>query len=313
MSRVLITGGGGMVGRNLAEHPAADLHEVFAPRRAELDLSDMNACLVAISEFRPDLVIHAAGRVGGILANSANQAGFLVDNLDIGRNIVLAARQSGVPRLLNLGSSCMYPRQAPNPILEESVLSGPLEPTNEGYALAKIMVTRLCDFISESDGLCYRTAIPCNLYGPHDKFGLEVSHMLPGIINKVHHALEADLPTVEIWGDGTARREFMYAADLAGALWHLADRLEEIPGMINLGMGSDRTVLDYYETVAEVIGWRGRFTFDLTRPVGMQQKLVDTRRQEALGWSPSTSLKDGIAMTYEYYLGLPGRAGQGGG
>lgn len=304
MNRVLVTGGSGMVGRNLAEHPAASGYDILAPGSSELDLFDDNKCLDFIKEYRPDLIIHAAGKVGGIQANIADPVGFLVNNFDMGRNIVMAARRAEVPALLNLGSSCMYPRDARNPLDEDCVLSGPLEPTNEGYALAKIAVSRLCDYVSQKDGLNYRTAIPCNIFGPYDKFDPAVSHLVPGIIRKVHAALRNGHQEVEIWGDGSARREFMFSADLAEGIWHLAERLEEIPGMVNLGVGEDHTILEYYEAVAEVVGWHGRFTFDLERPVGMQQKLVSTTRQTTLGWSPSTSLHEGIALTYEYFLGL---------
>ncbi len=304
-ARVLITGGAGMVGRNLTGHAAASKYEILAPGRSELDLRDECGCFALIRKFRPDLIIHAAGKVGGIQANIADPVGFLVDNFDIGRNIVMAARRAEVPGLLNLGSSCMYPRDAENPLDEDSLLSGPLESTNEGYALAKSAVARLCEYVSRTDGLMYRTAIPCNLFGPYDKFDPAVSHLVPGIISKVHRALRDGSREVEIWGDGSARREFMYSADLADGIWHLADKLDEMPGIVNLGVGNDRTVLEYYQAVAEAVGWRGRFSFNLERPVGVRRKLVSISRQTALGWSPSTSLREGIALTYQYFLGLP--------
>ncbi len=268
-------------------------------------MRDKDACLVVMAEWKPEIVIHAAGRVGGIQANIADPVGFLIDNLLIGCNVVSAARQAGIAGLLNLGSSCMYPRNAVNPLAEESVLSGPLEPTNEGYALAKIVVARLCEYISRIEGFSYRTAIPCNIFGPYDKFDPVTSHLVPGIIDKVHRALRDGHRSVEIWGDGSARREFMYSGDLADGLWHLVGRLDEMPEMVNLGVGTDHSILEYYQTVAEIIGWQGQFIFDLDRPVGMQKKLVATARQKALGWSPTTSLREGVAQTYKYYLGLP--------
>ena len=283
MVKVLITGGSGMVGRNLVEHAAAAAYDVFAPSRDELDLRDEDACLVSISNFKPELIIHAAGKVGGIQANIADPVGFLVDNFDVGRNVVMAARKACVPSLLNLGSSCMYPRDAQISLNEESILSGPLEPTNEGYALAKIAVARLCEYISRTDGLSYRTVIPCNIYGPYDKFDPAVSHLVPGIIHKVHQALLNSRQEVEIWGDGSARREFMFSADLADGLWHLVDLLEEMPSTVNLGVGFDRTILEYYQIVAETIGWQGQFTFDLGQPAGMKQKLVATTAAGGVG------------------------------
>ncbi len=297
-----------MVGRNLIAHAAASTHNILAPSRSELDLCDKNACMSLVSDVRPDLIIHAAGKVGGIQANSSDPAGYLVENYDMGRNVVMAARRAKVPRLLNLGSSCMYPKDALNPFTEDSLLSGAFETTNEGYALAKTSVARLCEYVGQADSLSYRTAIPCNIYGPFDKFDPTVSHLVPGIIHKIHCALIREHHTVEIWGNGAARREFMFSADLADGLWHLAGRLDDAPGMVNLGVGEDLTVLEYYQTVAEIIGWEGKFTFNLDRPVGMQRKLVDTTRQSELGWSPSTSLREGITLTYEYYLELASEA-----
>ncbi len=302
MQRVLITGGTGMVGRNLIEHPASSSFDIHSPNRLELDLSNQAACIEYISRMQPDLIIHAAGRVGGIHANNSDPAGYLVENFDMGRNVVLAAREIGVTDLINLGSSCMYPRNAPNPLNEECLLAGSLEPTNEGYALAKIAVARLCDYISQANGVNYRTVIPCNLYGPYDKFDPEVSHLLPAIIYKVHHALMNGHQEVEIWGDGNAQREFMYSGDVADGIWHFVNRIAEMPNMVNLGVGYEHTILEYYQAVADVLEWSGSFKFDLSRPVGMKRKLVSTKRQTALGWSPAISLRDGIQLTYEYFL-----------
>lgn len=301
--KLLLTGANGMVGRNILEHPAAQHWEIDAPGRDDVDLTDFGATRRRISSFMPDIVVHAAGRVGGIQANIAAPVDFLVTNLDIGRNVILAARAVGVPRLLNLGSSCMYPRNAANPLREEMVLQGELEPTNEGYALAKIVAARLCQYIGrEQPSFGYKTLIPCNLYGRHDKFDPKHSHLIPAIIEKIQRAKMQCLSEVEIWGDGTARREFMYAGDFAGAVFHALDRFESLPDLCNIGLGTDHCINDYYAAVAEVIGWSGRFVHDLTRPVGMKQKLVDVSRQQVLGWTPRTSLRDGIAQTYEYYL-----------
>ena len=300
--RVLITGGRGMVARNVALHPEAELHDVLAPGRDELDLADFDAVRAMFSETSPDAVVHAAGRVGGILANNTDPAGFLVANLDIGRNVVLAAREAGIKKLINLGSSCMYPREAGNPLREEMLLSGPLEPTNEGYALAKLVVAKLCEYVSRVEGLDYKTLIPCNLYGYFDKYEPSVSHMLPAIIRKVHLARVKASPTVDIWGDGTALREYLFCGDLADGIWHCLGNFDRVPTYMNIGTGTDRTVNEYYEAVAKVIGWTGTFVHDLDRPVGMRRKVVSTKRQAVLGWSPKTSLEDGIRLTYEHYL-----------
>lgn len=300
--RVLLTGGQGMVGRNIQEHGKACDWEIHAPSRADLDLRDFGATLDYVRQLQPDFIVHAAGRVGGIQANLASPVDFLVINLDVGRNIILAARQAGVRRLLNLGSSCMYPRNAQNPLEERAILAGELEPTNEGYALAKIVAARLCQYIrSEQPELLYKTMIPCNLYGRYDKFAPEHSHMIPAVIHKLHSASIDGYQEVDIWGDGLARREFMYAGDFADAVMHAMDNFEAMPDLLNIGLGRDYTINEYYEEAAAVIGWHGSFHHDLTKPVGMKQKLVSIERQVAWGWQAGTSLRDGIRKTYDYY------------
>ena len=300
--RIFLTGGSGMVGHNILEHPAAGQYEFFAPDIPELDLFNFGAVKTYIEKVKPDIVIHAAGKVGGIQANMAQPVAFLLENLDLGRNLVWAARQCGVKKLLNLGSSCMYPRNAPNPLKEEMVLQGELEPTNEGYALAKTVVSRLCSYISrENPEFSYKTLIPCNLFGRWDKFGPENSHMIPAVIRKIYLAKLNGEKTVEIWGDGAARREFMYAGDIADCIHRAIANFDAMPQLMNAGLGGDHSVNDYYRAVAEVAGYEGSFTHDLAKPAGMARKLVDTSRMKAWGWAPSTSLKDGIAATYEFF------------
>ena len=301
--KLLLTGGSGMVGRNIRAHDRAANWEILAPSSRTLDLTDAGAVRDYIAETKPDLVIHAAGRVGGIQANMANPVSFLEENTAMGRNIVMAAWQGGVKRLINLASTCMYPREAQNPLREEMILSGPLEPTNEGYALAKIMTMRLCEYIRREDPQAqYKTLIPCNLYGLHDTFDPKASHRLPAVIHTLHVARETGQAEVEIWGDGTARREFMFAGDLADAVLRAAEDLEALPDAMNVGLGHDHSINDYYRVAAEVIGWQGRFTHDLSKPVGMKQKLCATDRQEAWGWQAQTSLEEGLAQTYQHYL-----------
>lgn len=301
--RILITGGRGMVGRNFIEHAAAQDHEILAPASSELDLRDAHAVGCYLKEYSPDVVVHAAGRVGGIQANMRYPVAFLVENLDMGRNILLASRQAGVKRLLNLGSSCMYPRNIANPLREEMVLTGELEPTNEGYALAKIMTARLCDYIGREDAsFQFKTLIPCNIYGRYDKFDPKHSHMVPAVIHKIHQAKLDGADTVEIWGTGKARREFMYAGDLADCMWRALAHFDTLPSMLNVGLGTDLSVLDYYQAVARVVGYSGSFVHDLTKPEGMAQKLVGVEKLEQWGWRATTSLDDGIARTYQFYL-----------
>ncbi|MDR9394721.1 MAG: GDP-L-fucose synthase [Roseovarius sp.] len=303
--KVFLTGGRGMVGRAIQDHAGAAAHRIVAPTSDELDLTHRPAVMDAIAAETPDIVIHSAGRVGGIQANMADPAGFLTDNMDMGFNTVLAARAAGVPRLLNLGSSCMYPHDAPNPLAEESLGKGELEPTNEGYGLAKLAVARLCAFVTgETPDLSYKTLIPCNLYGLHDKFDPAVSHLVPAIIRKIHEARESGAETVEIWGDGTARREFMFSADLACGVWTAVDRFDALPDTMNIGPGHDHSINEYYAEAARVIGWDGTFTHDLTRPTGMKRKLMAVDRQTAFGWAPGTTLRDGIAQTYAHFTAL---------
>jgi len=292
-----------MVGRNFLEHPAASKLEIFHPDIRELDLFDYAAVKAYIDRIKPDLIIHAAGRVGGIQANMKHPVAFLLENIDMGRNLVWSARNSGVKKLINLGSTCMYPRNAPNPLKEEMVLQGELEPTNEGYALAKSVVSRLCSYISrEAPEYAYKTLIPCNLYGRWDKFSPEHSHMVPAVIRKLHDAVKAGLPEVDIWGDGESRREFMYTGDLADCLHRAVTGFEGLPELMNAGLGRDYSINEYYHAVAGVVGYKGAFRHDLSKPVGMARKLADSSRLNAWGWKPAFSLEEGIAKTYDFFL-----------
>ena len=303
--KILLTGGSGMVGRNIQDY--AQLYrddDILHPSSRELNLLDFESIKVYLKQHQPDFIIHAAGIVGGIQANIDNPVKFLVDNLKMGQNLVLAAQDSGIKQLLNLGSSCMYPRSAPNPLREEQILTGALEPTNEGYALAKIVTAKLCIYCSqESDGqLQYKTLIPCNLYGKYDKFDGVKSHMIPAALYKLHQAKVQNVDQVEIWGDGTARREFMYAEDVADAIFYALDNFSCMPNMLNVGLGHDFSINEYYDVIANVVGFEGSFTHDLTKPIGMKQKLVSTDKLEDFGWKHRHSLADGLQKTYQYYL-----------
>jgi GDP-L-fucose synthase len=301
--RILLTGGSGMVGRNVLEHSTIGEFEVLAPRSSELDLRDFRAVHAHLQRYQPDMIIHAAGKVGGIQANMREPVGFLMENLDMGRNIVWAAHQAGIKCLINLGSSCMYPRNHYEPLKEGMVLKGELEPTNEGYALAKVVTARLCDYVMREDAsFQYKTIIPCNIYGRYDKFDPAHSHLVPAIIHKVHQAKQSGQEAVEIWGDGTARREFMYAGDLADALLRAVSHFDTLPAYMNVGLGYDYTINDYYQAAAEVMGYTGGFVHDHSKPVGMARKLVCVERQQAWGWSASQELRNGIEKTYNYYL-----------
>jgi len=302
-TKILLTGSTGMVGRNILEHPAINKFNVLKPTSQDLNLCDFNAIQDYLRKYKPDLIIHAAGKVGGIQANMREPVAFLLNNLDMGRNIVWAARQAGIKRLINLGSSCMYPRNLSEPLLEEMLLSGELEPSNEGYALAKIVTARLCEYIMrENPNYQYKTLIPCNLFGRYDNFNPEHSHLLPAIIHKIHLAKQRCEQAVEIWGDGTARREFMYAGDFADAVIHSITNFDTLPNYMNVGLGYDYSINEYYHTAADAMEYTGSFIYDLTKPIGMVRKVVNIKRQRAWGWTAKNDLHKSIKNTYEFYL-----------
>ncbi len=299
--RILITGAHGLVGRNLADKLNSE-YELITPTRSQLDLRNFQQIVAFLNEYQPELIIHCAGKVGGIAANMKEPVSFLVENLDMGRNIILAARECEIKKLINLGSSCMYPRNIDYSLKERMVLTGELEPTNEGYALAKIVSQRLCAYISkENPEYRYKTIIPCNIYGRYDHFDPLRSHMIPAIIRKINDAMNKGLPSVEIWGSGNARREFMYAGDLADCILYFIKNYDRSPDLMNAGLGYDYTVNEYYSITANVLGYNGVFTNDLSKPEGMKRKLVDTSVAESFGWKASTTIEDGIRQTYEYF------------
>lgn len=306
--KVYVTGSSGLAGRNLVEALRARGHEVVESRSRDVDLRDAAAARDFIAQTAPDAIVHAAGKVGGIQANVKDPYGFFVDNVRMGVNVVEAALAARVPMTLNLSSSCSYPCALERPLVEDDVLAGRLEPTNEGYAIAKAAVTRLCAFASAKGGpgCRFKTIVPCNLYGRYDKFGEENSHLVPAVIRKLHEAKVAGRAEVEIWGDGKARREFLFATDFAEMAAECLERFDEIPDTMNLGLGHDHTVDEYYEAVARVVGYAGGFAHDLTRPVGMKRKLLDVSRQRALGIMPRRTLDEGLRETYEYFLQLEG-------
>jgi len=301
--RVLLTGGRGMLGSAIRDDidRLRDDVELHVITRAAVDLRDATATRAMIDEIEPDAIVHAAARVGGIAANMADPAGYLLDNLLVDTSVLSAAIARRVPELVYLGSSCMYPKDYRQPLVESDVLAAPLEPTNEGYALAKISGSRLCQYASEQFGLAFRTIIPSNLYGPHDDFSLDHGHLIAAAIAKTHAAKMAGAPYVDVWGDGTARREFTYVQDLSRWITGVLGGLGSFPPLLNVGCGYDRSVREFYELARDVVGYDGDLRFDASRPVGMHQKLMDSTRARGFGWAPETTLAVGMSEAYAHY------------
>ena len=300
---ILLTGSGGMVGQNLLEHPDISSYDILSPRSNELDLLDFNMVENYLLKYKPEMIIHAAGKVGGILDNMREPVSLLVENSDMGRNIIMGAYKSGIKKLINIGSSCMYPANITIPHTEDMLFSGRLAKLNEGYAIAKLVTARLCEYISREDSsFNYKTLIPCNLYGRFDKFNPDDAHVAAAVIDKVYQAKKNNVNQIQIWGDGMARREFMYAGDLAEAIIRSINYFDELPKYMNIGSGVDMTINEYYKEVAKVIGFTGNFTHDETKPVGMIRKIVNVDLQNKWGWQPKISLEVGLKKTYEFYL-----------
>lgn len=274
--------------------------ELLTRTRSELDLLDQAAVHAWMAQARPDYIMMAAARVGGIHANNTWRADFIYENLVIAANVIHAAHEAGVQRMLFLGSSCIYPRECAQPMREEYLLSGPLEPTNEPYAVAKIAGIKLAEAFNAQHGRQYVSAMPTNLYGPGDNFDLETSHVLPALIRKIDTAKRDGAPTVTLWGTGTPRREFLYVDDLADACVFLM-RAGVNEGLYNIGTGSDVTIRELAEVIAGIVGYDGEFVFDADKPDGTPQKLLDVSRLRKLGWVAPTSLPDGIRKTYDWY------------
>ncbi|MBP0581853.1 GDP-L-fucose synthase [Labrys sp. LIt4] len=299
--RVWVAGHRGMVGAALMRRLQNEGCTLLTAGRAELDLRRQAETEAWIERTQPEVIFLAAAKVGGILANASLPADFLYDNLAIETNVVHAAARAGIRKLVMLGSSCIYPREAAQPIDEDQLLSGPLEPTNEWYAIAKIAGLKLAQAYRRQHGCDFIAAMPCNLYGPHDNFDLASSHVLAAFIRRVHEAKLQEAPSIEIWGSGTPRREFLHVDDCADALVRLAKTYsDEKP--INIGAGQDITILELLEVVKRVVGYAGGTRHDRSKPDGTPRKLMDSSRIAALGWRPRIGLEEGLAETYAWYL-----------
>jgi GDP-L-fucose synthase len=297
-AKIFVAGHLGMVGSALVRRlQSGGYSHLLTRSRSELDLLDQRAVHAFLAAERPDYIFIAAARVGGIQANNLYRADFLYDNLQIQNNLIHGAHEAGVQRLMFLGSSCIYPRDCPQPIKEEYLLTGPLEPTNEPYAIAKIAGIKLCESYQRQHGRQYVSVMPTNLYGPNDNYDLANSHVLPALLRKAHEAKERGDHELVVWGSGTPRREFLYVDDLADACVHLMERGYDGP-LVNIGTGEDVTIRELAETVMDVVGFEGRIVFDATKPDGTPRKWLDVSRLAGLGWRARTGLREGVVAAY---------------
>lgn len=301
-SRIYVAGHLGLVGSALwRELTRAGFTDLVGRSRADLDLTDPGAVRAFFDQTRPECVILAAARVGGILANDTQPVPFLLENLQIQNNVIAEAQRCGVRKLLFLGSSCIYPRLAPQPIAENALLTGPLEATNQWYAIAKIAGIKLCQAYRQQYGCDFICAMPTNLYGPGDSYDLENSHVLPALIRRFHEAKLGGAAEVVCWGSGSPRREFLYVDDLARACVTLLERYSDAQ-IVNIGCGADVTIRELAEHVARAVGFQGAIRWDASKPDGTPRKLLDSRRMRSLGWQPEIDLPAGIALAYQDFL-----------
>ena len=300
--KIFVAGHRGMVGSAIVRRlQRAGFENILTRTRQELDLMDRAAVRVFFETERPDYVVDAAARVGGIAANFEKPVEFLIENLTIQNNVIQAAADFGVTKLLFLGSSCIYPKLAPQPLMEDALLTGPLEPTNDAYAIAKIAGIKLCQAYAREYGKNFISGMPTNLYGPNDNFDLHTSHVLPALIRKVHEAKQGGAKEVSVWGSGTPRREFLHVDDLADACFFLLENYDS-PEIVNIGCGEDVSIKELAETVCEVLGFEGSLVFDTSKPDGTPRKLMNIGRLLALGWKPRVNLKEGIRDAHEWFL-----------
>lgn len=305
-AKIFVAGHRGMVGSAIVRRlQAAGYANVITRSRSELNLLDQAAVHAFLAEQKPDYLFIAAAKVGGIQANNTYRADFLYQNLVIEANLIHGAHLAGTQALMFLGSSCIYPKLAPQPLKEDCLLTGPLEPTNEPYAIAKIAGIKLCEAYNQQHGRQYISVMPTNLYGINDNYDLNNSHVLPALIRKAHEAKQRGDRELVVWGTGTPMREFLYADDLADACVHLMEKGYDGP-LVNIGTGTDVTIRELAETVVEVIGFQGDLSFDTSKPDGTPRKLMDVSRLTGLGWQASTTLKDGIALAYQDFLSKQG-------
>lgn len=305
-SKIYVSGSNGMVGKNMVEVlKKAGFNNLITPSSSELDLRNQKDTEDFIKKNNPEYIFHFAAYIGGIMANINNPARYFYDNLIISTNIINAAYKYGVKNVLNLGSSCIYPRECKQPMKEEYLMTGPLEPTNEGYALAKIASLKLCEVYNKQYGTNFISLMPCNLYGRYERFDKDRSHVIAGLITKFEEAKISNKETVTLWGTGKARREFMYAEDIAKACLYFMEHYSANDlsnSFINIGSGKDISIKELAELIKDIVGFEGEILWDTNKPDGMPQKLLNVQQMEKFGFTPKTSLKEGLILTYDHYL-----------
>ena len=300
MATVLVTGASGMLGQHLVPMLEGKGHIVLRPHQSELDLTNSEAVSKYIQSNPIDVVVHGAAYVAGIASSTTTKHHSFDTNVTMGLNLIRSCIEHGIERILNVGSATVYPSDAPQPLTESSLGEGAFEGPIEGYALSKYVVYRACAMANEQYNVSFKTVLPCNLYGPYDNFSIETGHMLPAILHRMHQAKEEENAPIVIWGDGSAKREFLYAPDLADFICFSLDRFDDLPEVMNVGSGVEISVNEMHQHMANITGYSGEFKHDLDKPVGRSRRYLNLQNQQRLGWSPKTPFEEALAITYEY-------------
>ena len=303
MATVLVTGASGMLGQHLVPMLENKGHRVLAPSREDVDLTDADATRSYIQSTTIDAVVHCAAYVAGIASSRASKHHSFDANVSMGMNLIRSCLENGITTLLNVGSATVYPSEAPQPLSESSLGQGAFEGPIEGYALSKYVVYRACAMANEQHNVSYKTVLPCNLFGPYDNFSLETGHMLPAILHRMHQAKEQNNAPIVIWGDGSAKREFLYAPDLADFICFALDNFESLPEVMNVGSGVEVSVNEMHQHMAKITGYTGELKHDFDKPVGRLRRYLNLHHQQRLGWSPKTPFEEALAITYDYLRG----------
>lgn len=303
MATVLVTGASGMLGQHLVPMLENKGHRVLTPSREDVDLTDADATESYIQSSTIDAVVHCAAYVAGIASSRASKHHSFDANVSMGMNLIRSCLENGITTLLNVGSATVYPSEAPQPLSESSLGQGAFEGPIEGYALSKYVVYRACAMANEQHNVSYKTVLPCNLFGPYDNFSLETGHMLPAILHRMHQAKEQNNSPIVIWGDGSAKREFLYAPDLADFICFALDNFESLPEVMNVGSGVEVSVNEMHQHMAKITGYTGELKHDFDKPVGRLRRYLNLHHQQRLGWSPKTPFEEALALTYDYLRG----------